>query len=168
MRGQRGHGLLAARSAGGWGSNSKFTRLSQPCLSDVPIQSVPVSPPPMTMTFLPLADIYWPSSRFESRRLFVLAVKNSIARWTPGPSLPGIGRSLASVAPVASSTESKDSSSECTLSSTPMSQLTRNSIPSSRMICTRRSTVSLSNFMLGMPYMRRPPIRSARSNTVTW
>ena len=40
-------------------------------------------------------------------------------------------------------------------------------IPSSAMSWTRRSTTPLSSFMLGMPYMSRPPMRSARSKTVT-
>ena len=40
-------------------------------------------------------------------------------------------------------------------------------MPSSSMSFTRRVTTSFSSFMLGMPYMRRPPARSARSTTVT-
>ena len=32
---------------------------------------------------------------------------------------------------------------------------------------TRRATTSLSSFMFGMPYISSPPIRPARSNTVT-
>ena len=39
--------------------------------------------------------------------------------------------------------------------------------PSSAISFTRRSTSPLSSFMLGMPYMSSPPIRSARSKTVT-
>ena len=35
------------------------------------------------------------------------------------------------------------------------------------MSATRRSTTSFSSFMLGMPYMSRPPARSARSTTLT-
>ena len=35
------------------------------------------------------------------------------------------------------------------------------------MSATRRSTTSLGSFMLGMPYMSRPPARSAFSTTVT-
>ena len=49
----------------------------------VPMQSVPVSPPPMTTTFLPAALMYAPSSRLESSRLLVLACRNSMAKWTP-------------------------------------------------------------------------------------
>ena len=35
------------------------------------------------------------------------------------------------------------------------------------MSLTRRVTTDLSSFMLGMPYMSRPPVRSWRSTTVT-
>ena len=44
----------------------------------------------------------------------------------------------------------------------------RKSMPSSSMSPTRRETTSLSSFMLGIPYISRPPTRPARSNTVTW
>ena len=40
-------------------------------------------------------------------------------------------------------------------------------MPESAMRFTRRCTIPLSSFMLGMPYMSRPPMRSARSKTVT-
>mmetsp|Transcript_30091 Transcript_30091/g.73236 ORF Transcript_30091/g.73236 Transcript_30091/m.73236 type:complete len:230 (-) Transcript_30091:2549-3238(-) len=43
-----------------------------------------------------------------------------------------------------------------------------NSIPDSSMSLIRLSTISvLSSFMFGIPYMRSPPTRSARSKTVT-
>ena len=50
-----------ARSSGGWASSSKLTRLLQPWRIDVPMQSVPVSPPPMTITSLSLALMKSPS-----------------------------------------------------------------------------------------------------------
>ena len=43
----------AARSSGGRSSSSKLTMLLQPWRSDVPMQSAPVSPPPMTITSRP-------------------------------------------------------------------------------------------------------------------
>ena len=43
--------------SGGLGRISNWIRLLQPCRMDVPTQSVPVSPPPMTMTSFPLALI---------------------------------------------------------------------------------------------------------------
>ena len=45
--------------------------------------------------------------------------------------------------------------------------LVRNSMPSACMIFRRRSMTLFSSFMLGMPYINRPPMRSARSKTVT-
>ena len=40
-------------------------------------------------------------------------------------------------------------------------------MPSAAIRSTRRCTIVLSSFMLGMPYMSKPPMRSARSKTVT-
>ena len=57
ITGQVGQGLCAARVAGGCGNSSKFTRLLQPWRSAVPMQSVPVSPPPITITSLSLAEM---------------------------------------------------------------------------------------------------------------
>ncbi len=45
------------RSSGGFGKISICVRLLQPWRIDVPTQSVPVSPPPMTITSLPLAEM---------------------------------------------------------------------------------------------------------------
>ena len=42
-----------------------------------------------------------------------------------------------------------------------------NSTPSAAISSARRSTTDFSSFMLGMPYIRRPPTRSSRSKTVT-
>ncbi len=50
-----GHGLLAARVSGGRGMISSWVIDAAPCRLDVPIQSDPVSPPPITITCLPLA-----------------------------------------------------------------------------------------------------------------
>ena len=38
-------------------NSSNCVRLAQPCRFDVPVQSLPVSPPPMTITSLPVARI---------------------------------------------------------------------------------------------------------------
>ena len=40
-------------------------------------------------------------------------------------------------------------------------------MPSSSMSATRRATTSFSSFICGMPYMSRPPARSARSHMST-
>ena len=51
--------------------------------------------------------------------------------------------------------------------SLPTSVLVTKTMPSSASRFTRRSTTLLSSFMLGMPYINNPPMRSARSKTVT-
>mmetsp|Transcript_20311 Transcript_20311/g.32784 ORF Transcript_20311/g.32784 Transcript_20311/m.32784 type:complete len:277 (+) Transcript_20311:902-1732(+) len=139
----------------------------------VPMQSVPVSPPPMTTTSLPSADTKLSSqplcrlpSLVSSSRFWFL-VRNSIAKCTPWSSRPGIGRSRGWVDPMVSTRASLAERRSLTSTSTPTLAPVTNSMPSSRSSCTRRSTVSFSSFMLGMPYMSRPPTRSARSYTVT-
>ncbi len=61
MRGHCGQGLFLARVAGGLSSSSRLTMEVAPWRSEVAMQSVPVSPPPMTTTFLPAAEVYCPS-----------------------------------------------------------------------------------------------------------
>ena len=78
----------------------------QPCLIHVPTQSLPVSPPPITITFLSFAEMYLPSLSPESRRLFVVAVRKSTAKYIPLASLPGALISLGLAAPHASTTAS--------------------------------------------------------------
>ena len=150
------------------------------------MQSAPVSPPPMTMTFLSAAEVYVLSSSFESNKLLVLRVRKSIANWTPANSRPGhcaVG-SNGLVAPVAISSASfsfnkslgsmnrisQPRSSmiwvmwpEAKSSFLPTCAQVTNCTPSSRNKFTRRSTTSLSSFMFGMPYISNPPMRSARS-----
>src|SRR5690606_16160150 len=56
--GQRGHGLAASfLFSGGFANNSICVTDFAPCLTDVPTQSEPVSPPPITSTFLLVARI---------------------------------------------------------------------------------------------------------------
>ena len=74
--------VLGAVHAADCGRISTCTRLLQPWRIEVPTQSVPVSPPPMTMTSLPSAEMKLPFLCWSSR-LLVLAVRNSIAKWTP-------------------------------------------------------------------------------------
>ena len=73
--GHVGQGLLGSRLSGGLGNSSKFTKLLQPCRKDVPMQSVPVSPPPITITSLSFAEMWLPSCRSESSRLWCLRPK---------------------------------------------------------------------------------------------
>src|SRR6185437_1123943 len=54
--GQYGHTSGLFSSSGGCGSSSNCVTLFAPCRIDVPTQSEPVSPPPITTTCLPLAS----------------------------------------------------------------------------------------------------------------
>ena len=59
--------MSGARSSGGLESISNWARLLQPCRIAVATQSVPVSPPPMTMTSLSLARDEAPVLEVRSR-----------------------------------------------------------------------------------------------------
>ena len=85
----------------------------------------------------------------------------------PFNSLPSIGRSRHWVAPPANTTASNCSCSSLLVISTPTSIPVRNSVPSSSICSIRRSMCRFSILNSGMPYLRRPPIRSARSKTTT-
>ena len=124
------------------------------------MQSVPVSPPPITRTSLLWASMYLPSSSRLSRRLLVLAVRKSMAKWMPFNLRPATGKSRGIVAPVASRTASDRASSSAGSRSLPTSTPVSNRMPSRSSRSTRRATTCLSSFMFGMPYMSRPPIRS--------
>ena len=50
--------LASMYESGGAGKSSNCVRLAQPCRFDVPVQSLPVSPPPITITCLPVAKIW--------------------------------------------------------------------------------------------------------------
>ena len=98
----------------------------------------------------------------------MFADKKSIAKCTPVNSLPSIGRSLGTVAPVVNNTASLDDFSAAMSIEpsfpSPTLVLVINCTPPSRSNCTLRSTTSsLASFMLGIPYISRPPILSARS-----
>mmetsp|Transcript_67087 Transcript_67087/g.165503 ORF Transcript_67087/g.165503 Transcript_67087/m.165503 type:complete len:257 (-) Transcript_67087:1686-2456(-) len=160
------------------------------------MQSLPVSPPPMTMTFLPLASIFLPlldvihesPTALLSSSDLVLLCRNSIARCTPLNSLPGQLRSRAMVAPVAQRTASNCSRMSLhdggasvpgimSLISLARGCLAPPMLPAAPVLkttpsfsrrSTRRCTTPiLSAFMLGTPYIISPPTRSARSYTVT-
>mmetsp|Transcript_5273 Transcript_5273/g.15342 ORF Transcript_5273/g.15342 Transcript_5273/m.15342 type:complete len:251 (+) Transcript_5273:803-1555(+) len=154
--------------------SSKFVTDLQRWRIEVPMQSVPVSPPPITITSFPSAVIqlsfsHWDSSfpSLVNSSFFWLAVRNSIAKCTPFSSLPETGKSRGFVDPSVRQSASNCEFNSLTSTFFPTSALVTNSIPSSRSRLTRRSTVSFSSFMLGIPYMSSPPMRSARSKTVT-
>ena len=85
----------------------------------------------------------------------------------PESSLPGALISRGLEAPQARITRSYSCRSSSAFLSFPISTPVTNSTPSSSMSFCRLASTALSSFMLGMPYIRRPPTRSRRSNTVT-
>mmetsp|Transcript_51253 Transcript_51253/g.111215 ORF Transcript_51253/g.111215 Transcript_51253/m.111215 type:complete len:299 (+) Transcript_51253:441-1337(+) len=179
--------------------SSRLITLLAPWRTAVPMQSLPVSPPPMTTTVLPAASITGGAdgSFLEfphhcrhplptcppSSRALVFLVRNSMARCTPLCSRPGTScMSRATVAPTESSKASNWSRTISAVgpmlrppsrAASPMPPMlpfgpVTKVMPSSRMMLTRRCTTSiLSVFMLGTPYIMSPPMRSARSYTVT-
>ena len=58
LSGQSGHVSILFSYSGGSGMISKLVTETAPWRIEVPMQSEPVSPPPMTTTFLPLARIW--------------------------------------------------------------------------------------------------------------
>ena len=92
--------------SGGCGMISKLVTDTAPCRIEVPMQSEPVSPPPITTTFLPVARIgsTGPCASPLTRRF--CCGRKSIAKWMPFSSRPGIGRSRAFSAPPVSATAS--------------------------------------------------------------
>jgi hypothetical protein len=106
------YGQTGLRStSGGMGKSSNCVTDFAPWRFEVPTQSEPVSPPPMMTTFLPLAQRS-AMPRSPATRLF-WSGRNSIAKWTPSSSRPGIGRSRGCSAPPASTTASNSASSFC-------------------------------------------------------
>ena len=90
-----------------------------------------------------------------------------MAKWMPFRSRPGIGRSRGLVAPQHSTIASDSRRMSVAGMSTPTAVLVTNVMPSWASKSTRRCTMFLSSFMFGMPYISSPPMRSARSYTVT-
>ncbi len=99
--------------SGGLGRISNWVIDCAPCRLEVPIQSDPVSPPPITTTCLPLA-LKLPcgaarASPSPATRLFC-CVRNSIAKWMPDNSRPSTSRSRGLSAPPAMTSASYSSS----------------------------------------------------------
>ena len=97
--GQSGQVSALFSFTGGFGMISSWVTDSAPWRIEVPMQSDPVSPPPMTMTCLPPARIGMtlPSGSSLTRRF--CCGRNSMAKWMPSSSRPGIGRSRGFSAP---------------------------------------------------------------------
>mmetsp|Transcript_84330 Transcript_84330/g.217161 ORF Transcript_84330/g.217161 Transcript_84330/m.217161 type:complete len:280 (+) Transcript_84330:1007-1846(+) len=142
--------------------------------TDVPTQSTAVSPPPMTITRLPCTSYLMPvcaccTPLSASRFAFCVTLRKSMACtmfFSSRPSVLRMSRHI--VAPVATITASFCMHRSDIVTSLPTSVLYLNSIPSSWSSFSRRRTFPvLSSFIEGMPYMSRPPPRSARSMTLT-
>mmetsp|Transcript_25040 Transcript_25040/g.57657 ORF Transcript_25040/g.57657 Transcript_25040/m.57657 type:complete len:267 (-) Transcript_25040:5232-6032(-) len=173
--------------------SSRLVTERAPWRMAVATQSVPVSPPPMTMTSLSLADSslgsvqswtaqsstpgaeaslpsVWKVRGLWSKRVCCVFVRNSMASWMPLSSCPLIGRGRGAVAPVAIRTAWYSSRRFCSVREDPGSPTLTpswNSTPSAAMRSRRRCTTRLSSFMFGMPYISSPPALGARSRTVT-
>ena len=104
--GQLGQVSSLSSTLGGVGMISSWVTLSAPWRIEVPMQSEPVSPPPMTTTCLPAARIgsLVPTGSPDTRRF--CCGRKSMAKWTPARSRPGTGRSRDASAPPASATAS--------------------------------------------------------------
>ncbi len=135
-----------------------------PCLVATAIQSTLVSPLPITKTFLPFA-VSAPLPVFS--KVLVFCVKKSRANSTPFSFLPSISRSIGLLAPVQSTKASNYFKSLETLSLLSIFSLTLNSIPLSLSKSTRLSTILLSSFISGIPYIKSPPTLSLLSKTLT-
>ena len=85
---------------------SKLVTDSAPWRIEVPMQSEPVSPPPMTTTCLPPARIGALAVCGSPLTRRFCCGRKSMAKWMPLSSRPGIGRSRAFSAPPASTTAS--------------------------------------------------------------
>ena len=102
--GSIGHGWCSGRDVAGCMPIARFVTLSAPWRCAVPMQSAPVSPPPITMTCLPSALI-WLGTWSPATALFD-SMRYSIAKCTPARSRPGMASSRGIVDPVAITTAS--------------------------------------------------------------
>ena len=162
LSGQYGQVMGRFSSTGGCGITSNWVTLTAPWRMLVPTQSEPVSPPPMTMTFLPSARS-WSFSLSPALTLFCKG-KNSIAKWMPLNSRPGTGKSRDCSAPPVSSTASKSFCS-CATDIASFAQLitlesfghsptitpVRMVTPSACICSTRRSICDFSILKSGIP-----------------
>ena len=114
MVGQSGQTIALFSFTGGFGMISIWVIEAAPWRAEVPMQSDPVSPPPITTTCLPLALIVPNGAAIASSspapRLFCW-VRKSIAKWMPSRSRPVTSRLRGHSAPPASTTASNSASS---------------------------------------------------------
>ena len=115
----------------------------------VPMQSAPVSPPPMTMTSLPVA-VTCPTTLCPNATRFA-GGRKSMACMTPSSSRPGTGRSRGTVAPMATTTASNRLRRSEPVRSLPISTPVRKRVPSDFIWAMRRSSTAFSILNSGMP-----------------
>ena len=171
MRGHCGHSFPLARVAGGCVMSSKLTTESHPCRSEVPMQSVPVSPPPITTTFLPFASMYCPSARFAVQQRLGVGVQKLHGEVHALQGAPLHGQ-VARLGGAARQDDRVGRVADVGDGGVPLGADVRVDDevrrPRRRAMSARRCTISsLSAFMFGTPYIISPPTRSARSYTVT-
>ena len=150
--------------SGGIGISSNCVTLFAPWRLLVPTQSLPVSPPPITITCLPSARI-WSLTLSPALTLFCCG-RNSIAKWMPSRSRPGTGRSreLLGAAGQHDRVELAPSAASAligfagpvgdllvALGSSPTSTPVRKTTPSACICATRRSMCDFSILKSGMP-----------------
>ena len=147
--------------SGGCGISSNWATEAAPWRFEVPTQSEPVSPPPITTTCLPVALI-WSLSLSPALTLFCSGRK-SMAKCTPFSSRPGTGKSRGCSAPpammTASNSFSRSSGKMVSLAqlftwagkSLPTSTLVRKTTPSASICFTRKSMCDFSILKSGMP-----------------
>ena len=133
---------------------------------EVPIQSDPVSPPPITMTSLPVAFISSPKSLIPSTRL-LFCLRKSIACTTPLRSAPFVGSPLLMVAPPERTKASNSFFNSSAVTSTPTLIPVLKTMPSASKTSSLLSITCFSILKSGMPYLSRPPTFSSLSKTVT-
>ena len=148
------------------GNNSNWVTEAALCLLLVPTQSLPVSPPPITTIFFPVAKISAPAKVMLATLLFC-CFKKSIAKCTPFNSLPAIFRLRGMVDPPAKTIAWYSLNKSLILISIPTLALHLNTTPSSCISFILRSITHFSNLKSGMPYRNNPPGASSLSKTVT-
>jgi hypothetical protein len=149
LSGQYGHVSGLFSCSGGCGMSSKFTTDSAPWRMEVPMQSLPVSPPPITTTCFPAAKI-WSGTLSPAFTLFCSG-RNSIAKWMPESSRPGTGRSRGFSLPPVRATASNCARRSFGESVTPTCTPVRKVTPSAAICSMRRSIRCFSILKSGMP-----------------
>ncbi len=103
---KKGHGLSGVRDSGGFGRISIWVTLAAFCLMAVPIQSEPVSPPPITRTFFPVAQSSLRSEGSYPEFILFCRLRKSIAKCIPLSSRPSMFKSRGLPEPIAIHTAS--------------------------------------------------------------